>query len=672
MRQLINLVVIASSLLGCSSFLYAAQISLGDRQWALLSVPMNVEAQTIESLFADDLPIETFGSEWIIYQFDHASQSYFIPESTDSLKQGDGFWMIQTTGSRVTIDVPDALPPADTSLSQACTSSVGCFQFDLPPYNGAASWALVGAPFSQAINVNDIRVQSSHQPCVNGCSLSDAAGENLLGNNQWVYDSDTFTYQSLNDINSLQPWQAFWVSTRSASASTELSLLLPAPNSDSYLFTEQAKTTLKQRFETDYIAGPGFTADFMQIKDGLDDFMANPFRYRPVFGDAPDVSREGRELHMSALYAYALDDVQVANVVATEILATFQSTDLNDDFWSTTPNYSTDNDLFIQTAKIKKLKDSFYLVKDVQAVLLDSESTFITQWFSDYKDLVWEWAENRFQIYWGHDWQNVGVTSFEPEGLFPIGDPYPLKDSNGNAMTDFGMSWAQDNFNNRIIDNIAYLHSWAVTNDDRVVENFTREYFKNVIKYGTFSDGTYWELIRNVPEDNTRGVFYTNVSLTGLVYMAHVDALNNNFPGDRLYDYKTTDGILNGSTNLTDQPYVGGSTTDGVTEKSIKTLIMGQSKYLRTVADDGWRDLRFNNGASMSTVNKRQNSVLAAVANLYYKDLDLKKYYSYDTAVGYPPKVTIYEGWAGNEDHGAWGNFIIGGAWFDQEQNFFD
>lgn len=441
-----------------------------------------------------------------------------------------------------------------------------------------------------------------------------------------------------------------------------------------YLFTDQAKNTLKERFETDYVTGSGFTSDFKYIKDGLSGFLSDPGKYRPEFGIAQDIPNKGEIIHMVGLYAYAMDDLETANVVANELLETINMNDLNDPFWDINHKFSTDYALFIQTAKAKKLKDTYYLVKGLQDVLTESDKNAIENWFKDYKNVVLNWFADYIDRYFGSNWENDGLTTAYPEGLYPFeaGNPYPLQDSNGNNMVEYGVSWFQDHFSNRMLDNVSYLHSWAVYSEDMDLEHYTREYFKAALKYGTWSDGTFWELLRNKPSDNTLGVFYTNISLTSLVYMAHLDAQANHFPNDKLYDFKTTDGILNGSTNLTANPYAGGSTTDGVTEKSIKTLIMGQSKYLRNSASGGWNDLRYNNGSPMSTVNKRQNSVIAAIANIYYKDQDLKDYYLYNTSAGYPAKVAIYEGWGVIEDYGGWANLIIGGAWLEQENNFFN
>jgi len=107
-----------------------------------------------------------------------------------------------------------------------------------------------------------------------------------------------------------------------------------------YLFTEQAKQTLKQRFAAEYTGGVGFTSDFKRIEDSLLGFLAYPSEHRPEFGASGNIPSDGRVLHMAALYAYAMDDVGVANNVADELLGTINSNDLSDDFWSMGYNFS--------------------------------------------------------------------------------------------------------------------------------------------------------------------------------------------------------------------------------------------------------------------------------------------------------------------------------------------
>lgn len=208
----------------------AAQINLANREWTLLTIPANADEQTLESLFADDLPINSLGSDWAIFLFDQESQSYVAPQASESLKQGDGFWVIQATGTNVTIDVPDTLPSGDALASNACASSEGCFPARLSTRDNAVSWAILGAPYDQAVSVNDIRLQSSEPQCTNGCSLGGAANVGLLSNDQWVYAAGTSEYKPLVELTELQPWQAFWVASYPLPSATELKLLLPAPN----------------------------------------------------------------------------------------------------------------------------------------------------------------------------------------------------------------------------------------------------------------------------------------------------------------------------------------------------------------------------------------------------------------------------------------------------------
>ena len=243
------------------------------------------------------------------------------------------------------------------------------------------------------------------------------------------------------------------------------------------------------------------------------------------------------------------------------------------------------------------------------------------------------------------------------------------------------MSLGQDSYNNRNWDVVGYIHSWAVENNDLEKAIFARQFFKSWITFASFSDGTLAEMWRNIDRDPSLGVFYGWISVGAAVQMAHEDAIANHFPNDRLYDFKTTNGILNGSTDLTDDPYVGGSTTDNISEKSLFGILIAQSNYLRSTADGGWNDSRFfklsdNSIVPLSTVGLRQPSTIPAIANLYYKSQALKDLYLYNTDVGYPEKAIISEGFlAGtgfNEDAGPWGNLIMGGIWLEAEDYFFN
>ncbi|NRD19964.1 T9SS type A sorting domain-containing protein [Winogradskyella eckloniae] len=454
--------------------------------------------------------------------------------------------------------------------------------------------------------------------------------------------------------------------------------------SEQLIYNSQAKAILKQRFENGYIAGTGFSDDISKTINDAIDFSQNPGEFRPILGEASYVPSGGQTLHTSALYAYAIDDISLANIVINEILAIVNANDLYTTFWneSNTLRWDTDNALWIQTAKVKKLKDSYYFIKDLQTALDENDKTIIENWFSRYKELAEDPVRTRLANLMGSTWETTGPTTIN-NALYPTfngaSTPTPVYDEFGNVIEDYTIVIGQDTFNNRQWDAIGYIHSWAIYNDDIDSETWTREFFKNAIKYGLFPDGSWCELFRNRDSDPTLGVFYGYIALGGMVAMAHLDAIANNFPSDRLYDYETTEGLEHGSTTLTTTGYLGGSTTDGVTNKSLFTFLKGQSNYLRSSSDGGWNDIRFFKSTDdiitpLSTVGLRQPSVIPAMANIYYNNQELLDWYNYETTVGYPSKVSISEGYLaggiGNEDMGPWGNMILGAAWYDQEDSF--
>ena len=364
------------------------------------------------------------------------------------------------------------------------------------------------------------------------------------------------------------------------------------------LFTLRAKNTLKERFEKGYVAGAGFSDDITKTNTSTVLFLANPSQYRPTFGDAggaPDNDRQA--MHLAALKAYAQDDGIIANVVATEILATVNTNSLNTNFWTNTVtgyNFRVDTQtIWIQVLEVKKMMHSLERIEHIQTILSDAELQAIEVWFETFIGYMYNALHDRLEIYLGADWDLNGLSKFNNQGIYPSQseNPFPIQDINGQNLVT--MVWAQDSFNNRNWDVISAIHAWAVKNNDVTMESWCREFFKISIKYALFSDGTWWEMQRATTASPYNGIWYGWVSLGAMIEVAHLDAMANHFPNDRLYDYSTTDGILEGSTNITNSPFPGTSTTDGVTPKSVKLFLEGQMKYYRPESNGGWNDIRF-------------------------------------------------------------------------------
>ena len=460
---------------------------------------------------------------------------------------------------------------------------------------------------------------------------------------------------------------------------------LSARNIDPYeglLYNSAAKALLKSRFENGYVAGTGFNDDITKTIADSVTFLANPSQWRPDISDGiNETPREGQPLHTTALYAYAIDDVSMANVVATEILGIVGVNDLNTAYWDTTATARWDLAFFwTRSAKMHKLKDSYYFVKHLQTVLSAADKTAIETWFARYAELAFIGVSQRFEGFFGAGWNADNLTGGYYTGdLFAGRGAYPIQDSSSNDLSPFFMTLPQDIYNNRFWDSMNYIHGWAVKNGNLEMETYVREYFKVTLKYGVFPDGTSWEMRRNGDASPTSGLGYINITSGAMVLVAHIDATAGSFPNDKLYDYSTSDGVTNGSFALSATAYAGGNTTDGVTQKSLLTFLKANTKYLRTAANGGWNDTRFYKSTDLTltpldSTGKHMASTHLAIANLYYKDAELVDAYMFNTAVGYPVKQSLSEGYiagVGDQDMGQWGNMIFGAAWYGQEGNFF-
>lgn len=448
---------------------------------------------------------------------------------------------------------------------------------------------------------------------------------------------------------------------------------------DNSLLTRRAKIELKGRFEKGYIAGPGFNDDVTQAISFAEDFLANPGEHRPVFGDTnEEINRKGHSLHTTAIYAYAIDDVEMANAVAKELLAIVNSNDLYSTYWNTSNSIrwdSTNDQLWVQCSKAKKMKDSYDFVRGLQTILTLSEKNKIEAWFKRFAELAFEGVRGRIDgAFFGTGWDaNRFTKKFYTGRVFRNGEGEAIQNREGDNL--FVMAEPQDVYNNRHWDILGYIHSWAVSNNHLEMEEYVRNFFKVFLKYGVFPDGTVWEMRRNSNTNAYAGMGYSWITTGSVVLIAHMDALAGHFPNDLLYDYKTAEGVVKGSTTISDTPYEGTSTTDGITEKSLLTLLRANSNYLRSEANGGWNDIRFYGTTPLNSEGTDQPSAIPAMANLYYKDQELVDFYMYDITKGYPPKNSISGGYmAGvwDKDSGSWGNIIFGSIWYEQESNFFD
>jgi len=211
--------------------------TLENNEWKQISLPCLVPVHhTVLSMFPN-MP-GSYGKDWVVYRYGNVWQEgtneykyqYKKIEPEESLKQGQGYWIIQASGASVTLSMPKGSIPALVSTPPACISSKGCSATSV---KGKKHWDMIGYPFAQAGALDDLRIaltdlrggsSTGYQP-QKGWNLDDAKKQGIVHNQLWSYTGKG--YKKINVGDSLEPWNAYWLWT--LAENKEMSLLFPKP-----------------------------------------------------------------------------------------------------------------------------------------------------------------------------------------------------------------------------------------------------------------------------------------------------------------------------------------------------------------------------------------------------------------------------------------------------------
>ena len=215
-------------------------VSLQHNQWSTLSLPCEAPAGTnIVDWFGDDITINgqpaAYGSDWRVFVYDpllSTPSKYVDPGAGGTLAPGQGFWMIQMTGSDVTLRMPAGSQPVATELAgdTRCVSLAGCVNL---PLTGASNdrviWHLLGNAFPTGVEMDDLRVSTSSGPCdagQGGCVSAEAEEANVLHDSFWHYNG--VGYDPLTGGATIDEWVGFWAAELPAAVNNEPVLHVPA------------------------------------------------------------------------------------------------------------------------------------------------------------------------------------------------------------------------------------------------------------------------------------------------------------------------------------------------------------------------------------------------------------------------------------------------------------
>ncbi|MFT6433732.1 MAG: lysophospholipase L1-like esterase [Candidatus Azotimanducaceae bacterium] len=213
---------------------------LANNQWQQIGLPADPGINNRVRDIFDNLPSATIGSEWVIYRWDPnaaGGRAYTLLGLDDAMQIGRAYWVLQRTGSDVTIDLPADHSPTPLSQSSQCTSIQGCFAVQLEPDQAAGvkdglgpfEWDMVGFPLETSANLSPSRVTTSALgPCGSsiGCTIPEAQTSSVMTNVMFNYDGASNTYLLRDSSTAFAPWDGAWVGVLSNGFTTDAEWLV--------------------------------------------------------------------------------------------------------------------------------------------------------------------------------------------------------------------------------------------------------------------------------------------------------------------------------------------------------------------------------------------------------------------------------------------------------------
>ena len=209
---------------GCDTS--AVLMNIPSDQWHQISLPCALpsNARSLQAVFGDDIN-GTYETDWIVFSYDPASNSYTTVGLNDALTQGVSYWLIHLNGSEVVLDLPTGSSQTPVTYSNQCMSTKGCFSIPLVTKANQVQWNMAGHPFPNNVTLGRLRVVTNSGECFNGCTLDQAKTENIVENTLWHFNG--VAYEEIQGNAPLHPWNGFWIATLIGSDSLEPKLEIP-------------------------------------------------------------------------------------------------------------------------------------------------------------------------------------------------------------------------------------------------------------------------------------------------------------------------------------------------------------------------------------------------------------------------------------------------------------
>lgn len=302
--------------------------------------------------------------------------------------------------------------------------------------------------------------------------------------------------------------------------------------------------------------------------------------------------------------------IALGNEVADRILAyaesNIQTTDLNADNTYTSPY------MFV-ALRMTKFLQSWSLVEGYVTSIDSTERATIDNWFQDWAALFAGINDFSLDVTFGTDWrsENYQTTGYN----FVL----PQNSTRTNPINGFTTVFAQQTALNNVRSHIiGYVHTAGMYYNNASWKADSFEWYKMMLRFGHFSDGTTAEMVRSYAGNEQLGLVYMSVNFAGSVWMAisqKIAATNGVIPeadGDKYLSFVTSKGTSDYSSlnNWTGTNTSGGS-------KSILSVFKALLNYETQTGAQAGRTL---NGVTIDGNGEGSWRTTAAWLSLAYPD----------------------------------------------------
>jgi hypothetical protein len=203
-------------------------LSLPNNLWIQLALNTQpATGSTLTDIIGDDIT-GTYDTNWVIYRYETSTNAYVKLALTDTMLPGVGYWIIQNTGSSVTIDMPGSSSGVHVTHTPACQSSEGCYEIPLQTSASVFQWQMIGYPFRDSLSISALRVVTSSGNCSGGCTLSEAQTNNIFNGTLFHYNGTAYQSLTTGGTETFNPWYGVWAQTSTTANGLAPKLLIPA------------------------------------------------------------------------------------------------------------------------------------------------------------------------------------------------------------------------------------------------------------------------------------------------------------------------------------------------------------------------------------------------------------------------------------------------------------